>query len=104
MQLTDLAKAVSDAGLNVASQKKFVDQLTAKYQAGEKTIRVFVESTNTWSDVNLEQFWTIQQNKLIALMNYQGALQGIQTNLQAALDTAIQALENPPAPAPEATA
>ncbi|AEJ81401.1 gp25 [Erwinia phage vB_EamM-Y2] len=100
MQLNELSAAVEKAASNSASQKVFVDQLTEKFNAGVKTIRVFVEEMNTWSEVELEPFWNLQNDKWIKLSQYQGSLQGIQTSLQTALDQAIEGLTNPPAAKP----
>ncbi|WJN63654.1 hypothetical protein Erwinia_phage_Aioli_00006 [Erwinia phage Aioli] len=100
MQLNELGAAVQAAADASASQKSFVDKLTEMYNAGTKTIRVFVEETQSWSEVDLASFWQLQNDKLIKLMQYQGNLSGIQTNLQQALDQAIDGLTNPPAEKP----
>ncbi|QQV88323.1 hypothetical protein pEaSNUABM27_00020 [Erwinia phage pEa_SNUABM_27] len=97
MQLNELGAAVQAAAEASASQKSFVDKLTEMYNAGTKTVRVFVEETQSWSEVELQPFWTLQNDKWIKLSQYQGNLSGIQTSLQQALDQAIDGLANPPA-------
>ncbi|UCR74887.1 hypothetical protein Fifi44_00018 [Erwinia phage Fifi44] len=97
MQLNELGAAVQAAADAAADQKSFVDKLTEMYDSGTKTLSVFVEETQSRTEVDLASFWPLQNDKLVKLMQYQGNLSGIQTNLQQALDQAIDGLTNPPA-------
>lgn len=95
MNLQELPVVLNAAGDAVASQGAYVNELTKMQKDGKTSLRVFDEDSNRWTDVALTDFFTIQYNKLISLITYQGNLNGICNNLQAALNAAIKDVAKP---------
>ncbi|APD19683.1 hypothetical protein PP101_19 [Pectobacterium phage PP101] len=97
MDIKDLPKAVEDINKQVLKQKNYVDSLTAKFNAGQASIEVYTEDPGVWTMVPLQAFWQLQQDKLLALMEYQGTLNSTQTTLQVQLDELLLNVVVPPA-------
>lgn len=90
MLLSEIKSAADAAKAAMEAQDRYVQSLGAKITAGEKTIKVF--SDDIWTEVKLADFWTIQYNKYLAMSGYAGDLAGLQTNLQTALDGALESI------------
>lgn len=93
MKLTELSAAVEQAKADMDAQDKYVQSLGIKIQNGVKTIDVFAD--NVWTTVKLDEFWKVQYNKYLAMSGYAGDLDGLEKNLQAALDSAMQSIPTP---------
>lgn len=104
MKLSELEPEVKRATEEMVAQDKYVQTLGAKFTAGEKTIKVYDDPTGTWTVVNLQEFWQIQYHKYLALSGYAGDMNGLLTNLQAALDAALPNIVKPDDRKPPVTA
>lgn len=95
MKLYELEAEVKRAIEAMNVQDKYVQGLGAKVTAGEKTIKIYDEDAKMWTTVNLAEFWQIQYNKYLAMSGYAGDMNGLLTNLQAALDAALPTIPKP---------
>ncbi|AGV99227.1 hypothetical protein PM1_011 [Pectobacterium phage PM1] len=97
MDIKDLPKSVDNINLQVQKQQAYMDTLTSRFQDGQTEIEVYTEDPGVWTMVPLQAFWQLQQDKLIALMEYQGILNSAQTTLQVKLDEILTGVVVPPA-------
>lgn len=95
MKLEELPVELTAAKKAVDTQQAYVTQLTDLYNKGQQTIKVFDEKLNLWTVISLPEFFTIQNNKLIALMQYHGNLNGIYNSLQQLLDESLASVLKP---------
>lgn len=93
MKLEQFPELVAKAAADMATQDAYVQALGIKYQNGETTIEVF--SDNVWTTVLLKDFWEMQHAKYLAMSKYAGELNGLLTNLQTVMDTALENIVKP---------
>lgn len=95
MKLQELSAVVDKAVAATETQNNYVQILAAKVQAGEKTVRVWDEGSQVWTDVKLTDFWQIQYDKYLAMAGYSGDMSGLQANLQSLLDANLPTIALP---------
>lgn len=96
MDVKDLPKAVDNINSQVLIQTAYVQSLADKFANGATEIRVFSEDPDKWTNVSLQSFWQMQQDKLLAMMEYSGTLNSALTELQVALDAKLLGVVTPP--------
>lgn len=88
MKLSELEGAVTKAQADEATQNSYVQSLGQKVQAGETSIEVFAD--NTWTTVDLKDFWQVQYDKYMAMVAYAVKLAELNQTSQAALNDGLK--------------
>ena len=90
MKVEELPTELEAVVQKVESQQAYVDKLVAQVHECVTEIKVFDDANQVWTMICLTDWHTTQHAKLVALMNYQGSLSVIYTQLQALLDKALK--------------